>query len=367
MNIPPLNIPRFEDPIWDTMDSKERERILVHLIARQLEFAKQQTPFLEDFYREVKPEDLESLEDCATKIPSLHKEQIRALASPYDLLPRMTRENMGSLFIHRGTGGTTGLPTSVLYTYADWAAVMAGNSRSMKDLKPLFASEQVIAFHGYQQGHISGPYFEGVVRSLGAAIITRNFGSDDESAIKQMIAHQCNLIIAPAISTHKGGSLTDLLSADASLGTNYMNGKNIKALVISSTGITQDLYDELKDLGIENIINMYGSTDVGAIANSKPLDPFTLYANLGHSYLFVVDKKQRPVAPGERGLLIAGRIAGYDQEGKMIPNTGTQLLNFHLGDEVGYEINSSGRPYIYAVQRVENAGEKIEGGCQNWT
>jgi len=115
---------------------------------------------------------------------------------------------------------------------------------------------------------------------------------------------------------------------------------------------------------------MYGSTDVGAIANSPAHNPFELRINFGHTSAFVIGKNNQHVANGERGLLIASRLGSYNEAGSIIPNQGTQLLNFHLGDEVTYHDYCSDAdlslPYISNVVRVNNIKEKEEGGCEQW-
>lgn len=360
--------PDFGNTAWDTMPKAKRDALITELTKSQVQFMKDQVPFYTKFYGSVDIHNLVDIKDCAMRIPALLKDQIRALPSPYELLPKIVRSQLGVISLHRGTGGTTGRPTSVFFTESDWNGIMSGNARQISKIAP--KSKPFIAFNGYNQGHISGPYFDSVVRKLGALTISRNFGCSDDDAVKQMAYHQANLIIAPAVTTHKGGSFENLLDADARSGTNFINGDNVDTLLCSSTGITRDLYQEIKALGIKHVVNMYGSTDVGAVANSPPENPFELRIDFGHSATFVVDPKQNPVADGQRGLLISSRIGGLDADGNILPNLGTQLINFHLGDEVTFHDHASDpsitTPWISDVQRVMNIKEKIEGGCERW-
>jgi|GEM_PF-1733451 len=363
-----LKIPAFHDTAWDTMPAQARNRLITEQFRRQIHFARQEVPFYQKTLAQVNIHDLNDIGDCALHVPKLFKEQIRQLPSPYDLLPKTMRANLGGLALHRGTGGTTGRPTSVFFSYSDWQAIMEANARQLQHLRP--QDKPLISFNGYNQGHISGPYFDGVVKQLGALTIARNFGNTDDEAIAQMSYHQANLIIAPPVSTHKGGSFENLLDADVRTGTNYINGDNVDTLICSSTGITPELYKEIKALGIKNVVNMYGSTDVGAVANSPSTNPFELRINFGHTAVFVIDKNGNQVKDGERGLLVASRIGGMGADGAILPNLGTQLLNFHLGDEVTYHEHSTDAsitlPWINNVQRVMDLKDKLETGCERW-
>ncbi|HSU72380.1 MAG TPA: hypothetical protein VLJ21_00845 [Candidatus Binatia bacterium] len=358
---------KFNDPRWETLSRPKRSTLVTELIVQQLEFARNEVPFYARLYRSVKTGDLTDLDDCAAHIPTVTKQQIRQLPSPYDLLPRSIRAHPSKLWLHRGTGGTTGTPTSVFFTKGDFDANIDGNFRVTRLAKP---AGQLIAFDGYNQGHISGPYFDEVARRLGAFTITRNFGSVDAQAIQQMKLHECNCIIGPPVSTHKGGSIQDLLEADVTTGTNYINGDRIKLLIMSSTGITRDLYEELVQNGIKAMVNIYGSTDVCTTAVSPPYDPFELILTFGHNAPFVIRPGQGQVNNNERGLLIASRIGSYDEHGNVIPNQGTQLLNFHLGDDVLYRDRCSVEgwtlPGISDVKRVLAPNEKLEAGCEVW-
>jgi len=357
---------KFNDPRWETLSRPKRDALVTELIVKQVEFARREVPFYANLYKNLKLGDLNDLKDCAAHIPSLRKEQIRSLPTPYELLPKSIRASLNKLWLHRGTGGTTGPPTSIFFTKGDFDANIDGNLRITRLANP---KAPLIAFDGYNQGHISGPYFDEVARRLGAAVITRNFGSSDAQAVLQLKFHQANCIIGPPVSTHKGGSIHDLLDADVNSGNNYINGENIKLIIMSSTGITRELYDELTQLGIKSMVNIYGSTDVCTTAVSPPYNPFELILSYGHNAPFVLNSEGH-VANNERGMLVASRIGSYDEQGNVIPNQGTQLINFHLGDEVTYHdkcsVDGWTTPAISGVKRVMNLREKLEAGCEVW-
>ena len=359
---------RFDDEKLDYIDNSQRKEIIFDLFKRQFLHNRENIPFYSKLYGHIDSDEIKSYEDCIEKIPLITKINLRNLKSPYDLTSYKIQNNFDKIYIHRGTGGTTGEPVSMLFSYNDWQAILGGMTRSLKEIKEL--KKHIVAYNGYHQGHISGPIFDDTIRKIGGTPVTRNFNSTDEQALKLMIKHRCNLIIAPSISTHKGGSVEDLLEIDAKLGLNYINGKNIDCIFCSSTNLTKELYTELMELGIKYIYNYYGSTDVLPTAISCQENPLDLHILPGHIAIFVVGKDGKHVKNGERGLVVASRIGSYDESGDISVNEATQIMNFHVGDEVTFidEPCSCGRttPRIRDVKRVSFIKEKLESGCEVW-
>ncbi len=358
----------FDNDSIDFIATEDRKKLIFTLFKNQFLHNKMNVAFYNKLYHNMDGQTLQTFEDCIEKVPTINKEDIRNLESPYDLLDNYLKSNMNKIYLYRGTGGTTGEPTSMFFTYNDWKAILGAMTRALKELKSL--NKPIIAFNGYNQGHISGPIFDDTVRKIGGLSITRNFGNSDEEAVRQLKRHKCNLIIAPPVSTHKGGSVESLLEADTKLGLNYINGDNIDVLFCSSTNLTKELYKELKDLGIKYIYNYYGSTDVLPTAISCQESPFDLHVLFGHIALFVINNGQEHVSSNERGLVISSRIASYSNFNNVTVNQGTQLLNYHVGDEVTFidEPCKCGRttPRIKDIHRVSFTQDKIESGCEHW-
>ncbi len=358
----------FENEQWDFMDSEKRERLIFDLFKRQFIFNKNNVQFYKQFYKNTRESDLQSLKDCVEKVPIITKTQLRNLPSQYDILPDSTRSNLHKIHLHRGTGGTTGEPTSMFFSRKDWLAVLGAMTRAVREVTSI--DKPIIAFNGYNQGHISGPIFDDTIRKLGGTPISRNFGSSDEQALRQMSKHKCNLIIAPPISTHKGGSMEHLLEIDSKTGLNYINGENIDVVFCSSTNLTHEIHKELKDLGIKYIYNYYGSTEILPTAISCQHSPFDLHILFGHISLFVVDKDQKHVKNEERGTVLSSKIGSYNENNGVSQIEATQLLNYQVGDEVTFisEKCSCGRttPRIKEVKRVHDVQDKLEAGCEHW-
>ena len=347
---------KFDSPELDYIGHTERKKLITFLFKRQLDYMKNNVPYYSIKYKNTNLKDIETYEDCASLVPTMRKVDIRSLPDPYDLLPTSVKKNLEQIYLFRGTGGTTGRPTSMFYSYGDWRAMIEGMTRPLKREIQNF-KHPLIAFNSYNQGHVSGPIFDDTIRKLGGLAVARNFGADDYQAIKQMEYHNCNLLIAPAVSTHKGGSLETLLEADTKNGTNFINGDHIKTIFHSSTKMPPALRDELKELGIKYFYDYYGSTE-------------ELHLNLGHISLFVIGEDGEQVKNGQRGKVITGRIGAYDASGGNTVAQATQLLNYHVGDEVTYVDSAClcGRttPRIKDIERVLDLKDKQSSGCEVW-
>ncbi len=364
-----MNINSFMDPQLDKVSKSEREKFLLSLIQKQLKYAYENV----DFYREsfdkkgIKPSDIKTIEDFR-KLPILKKETVRKLG-PYGLLPKkllQTDKTKGEerIFLNRGTGGTTGEPTSMFWTYADWKANTESIIRMMDEIK---IKHPLIAFNGYNQGHIAGPAFDAIIRMLNGITIPRHFSSDDEKAMQQMEKYKANVLIAtPQSGSKKGGSIVDFLNADKN---GYINGKNVFMIIHSSTPMTDELIQELAELDIHHIVNIYGSTDAFPTAINCQADKHSLHITNGNVLLEVVNEKGEQVKSGERGFIVISRIGSSTEKGIDVSKA-TQLFRFLVGDEATYieEKCACGRttPKIKDVQRVLYVQDKLEGGCEVW-
>jgi phenylacetate-coenzyme A ligase PaaK-like adenylate-forming protein len=356
---------------WEHYNIEERDKIIFGLLKKQFQFNKKNVPFYKKFYKNIDELSLNGYSSSIAQIPVLTKSILKNINSPYEFINEETFRNLRQVYLHRGTGGTTGRPTSVFYSNEDWrAALYASNRLFYPRLNQDFNSDKVIAFNNYNQGHIAGAIFNYMVQDLNGLAINRNFNSTDEEALKQICYHRCNLIISPPISTSKGGTIESLLAIDAATNTNYVNGDNIKYLFLSSTNLTPDLYEELVSLGIKNIFCFYGSTEILPIAISCENDPFKFHFIEGHIYANAINSNHELVANGERGMLIAGRIASVTNDGNIVPAQANTFMNYLLGDEVtlSTENCSCGRTTrsITNIERKLDIDYKISSGCQTW-
>jgi phenylacetate-coenzyme A ligase PaaK-like adenylate-forming protein len=360
----------FSDPHWEYLNISERDEILFKLAMQQLKFNKSQIKFFNNFYSNIDFSTLDTFQDLIENVPLLTKEILQKINDPFALMPdHCLLSKPNKIKVHRGTGGTTGKPFNMFYTDEEWeSAIFASNKLIEHVFQHL--NSPLIAFNNYNQGHISGLIFNDQVKALGSITVNRHFKADDEQALAQIIEHRCNMLICPPTSSKKGGTLESLLDIDTSNGSNYINGKNIHYLFLSSTGLTHALYDEIKSLGIQHIFCFYGSTEVLPIALSCEKNPFDYHIIDGTNYAVVINDQQKMVANGERGMLVAGRIATFDSNARTKPVECIPLMNYILGDEVtiSYDECECGKRLrtISNIERKLHTIEKLNTGCEAW-
>lgn len=366
-----IKIPSLQSLEWENYSIEDRDSIIFDLMMKQFRFNKKNVPFYKKYYQYIEESQLDSYSSFIENLPLITKTILKKINSPYEFIGENISLNNDKIYLHRGTGGTTGRPTSIFYSKNDWlSAIFASNRIFYTKFKKEFNARSLIAFNNYNQSHIAGPIFNAMIHDFHGITINRHFNASDEEALKELCFHRCNLIISPAISSTKGGTIETLLSADASTNTNYINGDNIKYLFLSSTNLTKELYDELISLGIKNIFCFYGSTEILPIAISCEHDPFKLHLVEGHIYANVIDSNQKILSNGERGMLIAGKIASATNDQSFVPAQGNTFMNYLIGDEVTLltEPCSCGRNTrcITNIKRKLYKDDKVSSGCQVW-
>ncbi|MBC7659466.1 MAG: methyltransferase domain-containing protein [Chitinophagaceae bacterium] len=350
--------PNFADRRWDSMGSDELDHCLLKLLQQQLRFASEYVYFWHDRL----PPSLLQAKPLTRKIfeqlPLLDKKTMRLLEHGA-LLPK----NSGPFHVVRSTGGTTGTPVSIAWKLADWHASLETVKRF---LDPIAALKPNVIWNGYNQGHVSGPIFDDAIRQLGATPFARHFRSTDAEALDEIRRTKATvLVITPKGGSGKGGSLEDFLSIDP----DFIRKFGIRGLIISSTVLEADLAAELKEQGIEVIVNFYGSTEALPDAVSCDIDPSSFHLCQGHVFVEVIDSKGCQVRNGERGLVAVSRIGSSGPAG-IAPTLGTQLFRYVVGDMATYSEEPCGcgrtTPRISEIARVLDIEEKLQGGCQKW-
>lgn len=343
---------------WDSISSELRETWLLSQFREQLFFAKKESKF----WGKRIPESLFKTEkftrDQIESLPVFLKSDFRIL-DPYDL----TAKSFPNWYIVRGSGGTTGRPTNVMWTHSDWRAAIETSARFLNQIRDW---KQMKIWNGYNQAHVAGPAFDDIIRMVGATPIPRHFKSTDQDALKEMELFKVQaLVLTPKSGSGKGGSLEDFLAIDP----NFISRLGIKYLWVSSTPLDKELVKELQSLGVESIVNFYGSTESMPNAISCPQDPKSFHLCQGHVFIEVLDDNGKHVKSGQRGTVVVSRIAS--SQGQFIgPAQGTQLFRYVVGDSAVYhsETCSCGRtsPRISQVERLPLDEDKIMGGCERW-
>lgn len=347
------------DPFWDYGPRRAVDAALAARFAMQLLSAKQTNAYRErphfssvSLDAKLRREDIEAL-------PMISKHDLRAL-SPDDLLV----DPSARFHIVRTTGGTTGSPVPIFWTRDDWRALVQALHRFCP--RDVLGEGPRRVWNGYNQSHVSGPAFDDLVRALSGTPIPRQHGASDREAIAAMERLHVNaLVITPQSGSGKGGSLEDLLAEDPQ----FLARLGIRSLFVSSTQLRPDLLEEVREQGVTNIVNFYGSTEAPPAAVSCEVDPTAFHLAQGHVLVEVVHASGRHVASGERGTVLVSRIAAATSAG-LAPAGGTQLLRYAIGDTALYidERCACGRSSarIEAIERVAYVDDKLRGGCERW-
>jgi len=334
-------------------------------LLQQVTFVKQFVPYYKSAFRNISFVNVESFVE---QLPILTKAVVRA-NSPFDFLSEEILRDPSQIYLQRSTGGTTGIPTSFFYTADDWRLITKIHQQAFKEHLKLIDTP-LRAMNCYSQDHVSGPAFGASLLGLGVLVANRSLRPTMEQLLDEIVLHKCNMIIAPPQSSHKGGTISDLLEVDAHRKNPYINGKNIKCLLISSTLLDKELLDELKSLGITNIINCYGSTEAFPIAISVPGDPLNFKITEGHVKTFFINSNGKEARSEERGIVVTSRIAGLDLNRNLTLSKSSSLIHYFNDDEVLYyeRKNCDGEVerFLTDAVRIQNIEEKLASGCQVW-
>jgi phenylacetate-CoA ligase len=346
----------FRSPLWDKGKYGILYSVFLRLLQQQILYASGNCPFWSTRLKPFKNQTVD--EQTLAEIPLLTKDDLR-IRNAMDFVATANFP----FYIMRQSGGTTGTPTPLFWTKGDWHAAILAVCRFVE---PLANYRPLIGWNGYNQAHAGGQSFDDVLRELGGMAVPRHFKSDDIAAIQEIERFQAKVLVLPAKSgTEKGGSLEDLLVADAS----FLSRLGIKAVMVSSTGLDSDVVDEMKQQGVHHIINLYGSTEAFPSAISCEKNPLTFHLCQGPNLTELVSPDGEGVKNGERGLIVVSRI-GSETDAGIFPAGGTQLLRFVVGDEATLidEPCGCGRtsPRIADIKRSLNIQDKITGGCQKW-
>ncbi len=348
----------FLSTFWDRGDPLALEAELMRLYGSQIQLAAASVPYWRDRIPPAIVEGTPLSRPFIERLPIIRKQDLRLLG-PFDLVPSGTT----SFHMYRGTGGTTGTPVDVLWTLAEWTAsmeVMARHGAPLAHIRPLRI------WNGYHQGHVSGPVFDDTARLLGGTPFPRHFRSSDEQALQEIEHLGANvLVLTPKSGSGKGGSLEDLLAIDP----DFLRRLKIQALMVSSTPLDPNLLDEVREQGVEHVVNYYGSTEALPSAVSCAARPTWFHLCQGHLFVEVVAEDGRHVRSGERGAVVVSRIAGRVME-TIEPGRGMQLFRFEVGDFATFldESCPCGRttPRIGDIVRMKNVEDKLSGGCELW-
>lgn len=316
----------LRDPKFDALKTTPRNEILLQLLREQAAYSIGQSPFWRERFDRAKltPVEIRDYADWR-RLPPLQKSEMRKLG-PWGLVPESAHSQVR---VTRTTSGSTGQPTTTMWTDDDWRALTWSVARMFATHKPV---DWIVAFNGYHQGHLAGPLYDDAINVLGGISLPRSHVEEEKWPTAQQIkAYGCNtLILAEGPATAKTGvAMRDIIANDAetfaACGARWWIG--------SSGTFSAEVIDQARELGIEAITNLFGCSEFGNMAVSCPVHWGHFHLAQGHVLVELVDPSGEPVSHGERGRLIVSNLCGVDQTGVLVPRQGTQFLRLDIGNE----------------------------------
>lgn len=313
------------DPKIDRLSIKERNRFLWDLWRNQLEYACiSETPAIKQIMKANKL-DISDFKNPADilKFPIITKRMFREIGHS-GFLPEKYRKalkygqqnlkNYEKLHIFpRFTGGTSVRKLSdytlIRWSNSDWLGAMQSATRAIlqQNRKIHFPSN---VFSNYTFDHIAAPYLTGVIAYNNGNYVPRHSNLSDLDAFNMIKAECCDGIISPpAAHQIKGRGLVELLAGDIDIDNPYFTDKRIKLIIVSSTPLTERIYELFGRRGIV-VKDAGGSTDVGGVLWNCTEDPLIFHSIEGQALNEVVDRKGYPVGNTQYGLFLSSRIAG---------------------------------------------------------
>ena len=321
--------PRFanlRDHRIDTCGDELRGLFLARALQKQVEFATTHVEFWQKRLAaaEIDASLIRSTHDYA-RIPILSKEELRA-ASPWDLIPAHSRPQIR---ICRSTSGTSGTPTPSFWTHWDWLALVDSVTRMIESQQP---DIDVVAYNGYQQGHLAGPVYDAAIQQLGGISIARHYVDESRwSTLAQLSHFGCNaLVLAEGPSLRKSGlAVRELLDIEP----DFFSRSEIRWWIGSSTTFSEEIRHLASEQGVLSVTNLCGSSEFGLFAVSCPQNPQEFHLGLGHVFVEVVDENGNAVGHGDCGRIVVTHLHASSPDGALVPHQGTQILRLDIGDK----------------------------------
>jgi phenylacetate-CoA ligase len=132
-NYLPAHDSRYWFAVRETMPAAERERAIVARLREVCAYAYEHAPFYRRQWDSAgfHPSQLKSLEDFETRVPVLHKKDLRASQAAHPPFGDYVCVPESEIFHLHGTSGTTGRPTAFAISRNDWRAIANAHARIM--------------------------------------------------------------------------------------------------------------------------------------------------------------------------------------------------------------------------------------------
>lgn len=380
----------YLDTAWDEMDQISRETLVLEQLLAATANARERIPFYKAHLSRFAERDIagiSSLEEYAVTIPETTKEHISRNSYRAFLPDAWEQGSPCGTVYNKGTGGTTGSPTTVVFTCDDWRAMAQTLARSIRfDFRESPEKLRGLSVLGLYHGdHITNGIYRDAFQMLEMVMFGRVSTKMDAEANYALIqALRPNALLGPpedATSQQtKGLTLDSIFRLDArntEASAYRLNNKanpDFSMIFWSSMPMSEAMqWYILEHLNMPYQQAQYGSTEICPTGATCSVHPRSFHISYGHSCLTVKHPSgKRLAAEGEEGYVLASRTGAITPEGTCGVPRGTTYLNLRTGDaatpvQTGGKQCGCGRtsPVLSNVRRVEYADVKRFFGCQS--
>jgi acyl-CoA synthetase (AMP-forming)/AMP-acid ligase II len=247
------------------------------------------------------------------------------------------------------TSGTTGTPKGASRSSMAWT------------LDPPAALLERIPLHAGDTVRIGAPLFHAwgfsnfvLGTALGATLVLRR-KFDLEQCLADIDEHRCQgLVVVPVM-------LQRILELDDEVRERYETG-SLRAVCVSGSALSGDLATRWMDEFGDNLYNMYGSTEVSAVALATPADmraaPGTAGKPARGSIVKLFSEDGDPVPPGETGRIFVANSMLF--EGYTGGGSKDEIEGMMSTGDVG-RFDSEGRLFVEGRddEMIVSGGENV--------
>lgn len=381
----------YLDTNWDVMDDLQRKRIALAQAVETAVFAKKQVPFYQEHFKKFSEQDIRgirSTDEFALILPETTKYHV-SNAKYQAFIPEINygeRDADVGRIRNFGTGGTTGKPTSVIYSQQDYVGFSRYLASSIKyDFRYRLNELKGLKIMGLYHGdHITNHVFRRAFSLLGMDMVTRPSTKNNPEHVYDFIQDvKPNALLGPP--EDKSGKQTKGLTLDAifrmdsrnsnpsAYRLNHKINPDFKMIFWSSMPISEDLQNYIMDyMDIPYQASHFGNTEVGSVGATCSHYPRDFHLGYRSNVVAIKTSDGKRIAgEGETGYLLFSKTGSVNSKMQNCVPTGTILLNYRSGDsghlvQTNGEICECGRntPVLKNIHRTEHIHAKKLFGCQ---
>jgi phenylacetate-coenzyme A ligase PaaK-like adenylate-forming protein len=250
-------------------------------IFKQFYFAKKNTEYWKDKHIDIH------------KFPIMSKSELRSIDPEKLFPPNQT--------VHRtfNTSGTTGKPTTALWTESDWNLVVESISLQLSIRLP---SHVKTIINAYSMTHLSGNLYCAVFNRLGYKVIQL----EDYLRVADISDGAGLIINYNSISNKVKVGLKELIATNP----NFIHENKIKFMIMSSSALPLEIKNSLN----LDIISLYGCSEMGYLGYSCKINSKLFHLFNGYVETEILKNLDEHVSIDERGHVVVTRLQNYSSQ-----------------------------------------------------